>query len=86
MTKLRRKPSPDLVAYQWHGDENSLPPWIKEEKIACSNNMLYVPNPSGILVVEVGDWVVRRVPGDVYAVRASDREDLFDIIDEDANA
>jgi hypothetical protein len=76
MTKLRRKPSPDLSAYQWTGDEN----------IVCSNNKLYAPNPSGILVAELDDWIVRRVPGDVYVVRADDREALFDIIEEITDA
>jgi hypothetical protein len=44
MSKLRRKPSPDLTAYQWTGDENTIPPWVKEEGVKCSNNKLYVPN------------------------------------------
>jgi hypothetical protein len=85
MTKLRRKPSPDLTAYQWTGDENTIPPWVKEEGVKCSNNKLYVPNPSGILVAELDDWVVGRLPGDVYVVRASDREALFDIIEEESS-
>jgi hypothetical protein len=45
MTKLRRKPSPDLTAYQWQGDETTIPQWVKDEKVACENNKLYVPNP-----------------------------------------
>jgi hypothetical protein len=86
MSKLRRKPSPDLTAYQWDGDENTIPQWVKSEKVACENNKLYVPSPSGILVAEIDDWVVGRIPGDVYVVREIDRKALFDIIDEDANA
>jgi hypothetical protein len=86
MSKLRRKPSPDLTAYQWDGDENTIPPWVKAEGVKCENNKLYAPNPSGILVAEIDDWIVGRIPGDVYVVREIDRKALFDIIDEDANA
>jgi hypothetical protein len=82
MSKLRRKSSPDLTAYQWQGDENTIPQWVKAEGVKCENNKLYVPNPSGILVAELDDWVVGRLPGDVYVVRASDREALFDVIEE----
>jgi hypothetical protein len=86
MSKLRRKPSPDLTAYQWDGDENAIPQWVKAEGVKYENNRLYIPNPSGILVAEIDDWVVGRIPGDVYVVREIDRKALFDIIDEDANA
>lgn len=80
MTKLRRRPSPDLTAYQWQGDENTIPPWVKEEGCKIDNNRIMVPNPSGVLVTELGDWVVKRTPGDCYVVREMDREELFDII------
>jgi hypothetical protein len=86
VTKLRRKPSPDLTAYQWNGDEDTIPQWVKSEKVMCERDKLYVPNPSGILVAEIDDWVVGRIPGDVYVVREIDRKALFDIIEEDANA
>jgi hypothetical protein len=86
MTKLRRKPSPDLTAYQWQGDETTIPQWVKDEKVACENNKLYVPNPSGILVAELDDWIVGRLPGDVYVVRDVDRNALFDIIEEITDA
>jgi hypothetical protein len=32
MSKLRRKPSPDLTAYQWDGDEDNIPQWVKDER------------------------------------------------------
>jgi hypothetical protein len=83
MTKLRRKPSPDLTAYQWDGDEDNIPQWVKDEKVMCERDKLYVANPSGILVAEIDDWIVGRIPGDVYVVRDVDREALFDIIDEE---
>jgi hypothetical protein len=86
MSKLRRKPSPDLTAYQWDGDENAIPQWVKSEGVKCENNKLYIPNPSGILVAEINDWVVGRIPGDVYVVRDVDREALFDIIEEITDA
>jgi hypothetical protein len=86
MTKLRRKSSPDLTAYQWQGDETTIPQWVKDEKVACENNKLYVPNPVGILVAELDDWIVGRLPGDVYVVRDVDRNALFDIIEEITDA
>lgn len=86
MSKLRRKSSPDLTAYQWNGDENDIPQWVKSEGVVCENNKLYIPNPSGILVAEIDDWVVGRLPGDVYVVRDVDRRALFDIVEEISDA
>lgn len=83
MAKLRRRPQPDLTAYQWQGDENTIPSWLGEERCAVDNDRIMVPNPSGVLVAALGDWVVRRQPGDCYVVREVDRQELFDIILED---
>ncbi len=87
MTRVRRKPIV-LEAFQWKGlDSGEWPEWLKE----AAEKAVFIMDPiggahihtrEGRMEVNMGDWIIKGVKGELYPVGADIFDEIYEIVPE----
>lgn len=88
MAKYRKRPVV-IEAFRWTGgpDQEEDPEWIleamKAEKVFVDYPNLQIFTLEGVMLANVGDWIIRGVQGEIYPCKPQIFEMTYELVEED---